>query len=244
MAITQIVLTSGTSWTVPDDFDPNSNTVECIEGGTDGNKGQNGRLASKAPTGGDGGDSGAGGRFQGINNFQVNPGDVCTINIGASAGGSTGHSAPSPKNPTWISKTGSIPTITSDGCSASTASPVGDYGNNGGPAQTGSSNSGSTGGSGKAGGGAGGRNGAGSGATPGAMTVPWDGGIGPGTGGAAGGVGGAASNYGGGGGSGKGGNGPNTAGSNGGAGTQGVIVIRYTPRAQGGTKFRSFIFGM
>lgn len=222
MAITEIILTSGTTWAVPVDFDPNNNTVECIEGGENGGGGSNGLVVGKTSTGGNGGDSGQGGRFEGITNFQVSYGMTCTINIGAA------NAAKTVNNPTWISKTGSIPTTAADGCLAKTGASVGNYGYDGGPTVVGGNNSGSTGGSGKAGGGAGGNAGAASGATPGAMSPAWSG-ASPGTGGTAGGTGGNATNYGAGGGSGKGGNGPSSPGSAGGAGKQGVIVIRYTP---------------
>lgn len=236
MAITQISLTSGTTWTVPSDFDPNSNTVECIEGGQDGTDGHNGSKTQ----GGDGSPGGRGGRFEGINNFQVNPGDVCTISIGAN-GASPGA--------TWISKTGSAPTTASDGCLAQQTGSVGDYGNDAGTPGSGTAHSGATPGVGGIGSGAGGNAGSGSGRTPGSMSPAWDSGIGPGTGGTAGayngGDGGNGTNYGAGGGGGGGGRAGTTgnAGGTKGTGTPGIIVIRYTPRPSGGIQFRAFIWG-
>ena len=241
MAITQIVLTSGTTWTVPADFDPNSNTVECIEGGQTGRGGGTGTKSAGAT----GGRSGQGGRFEGITNFQVSPGDSCTISIGAV---SASHASTATNNPTWISKTGTLPVLSSDGCIASGSAPVGDFGNNGAPGILGNGNSGGTGGAGKNGGGAGGNNGAASGATAGSMSPAWTGGYAPGSGGiynSGSGNGGAGNPYGAGGASGGGGGSGNKPGGTGGVGTQGIIVISYTPYvpASGGISFRASIIG-
>lgn len=244
MTITQIVLTSGTSWTVPDDFDSNNNTIECL---TSGASGANGTNSSKTVAG-DGGNGGNGGVLTGLNNFSATPGTTLTFVVGA---GATAF-----RQATWISNTGVAPTSTSEGVlsSGTIANCIGDYTFNGGgggaggnPPQSGQS------GAGGAGGGAAGNASTGSGKNPGSMSPAWTG-IGPGTGGNGGTGGNSGSdgnpgspgtNYGAGGGGGGGAGNGSHAGGAGGAGAPGVIVIRYTPVApsSGGPQFRAYVIG-
>src|SRR5215467_14464855 len=79
-----ITLTSGTSWTVPANFDPTKNTIECYGGGGGGGMGA---TAAVAPGGGGGG--GGGGAYSSIANLALAPGAVIPISIGA-AGFSNG----------------------------------------------------------------------------------------------------------------------------------------------------------
>lgn len=227
MTITQIVLTSGTSWTVPDDWnnDDVNSTIDALEAGQDG---VHGGAASKS-TQGVGGDGGGGGLLSRVTNFQANPGDTLTINIGA-AGASPGA--------TWLSNTGVAPTSTSEGVKAAASGAVGDETHAG---QAGAPDSGlptpTSGGDG--------------GDASTLFDPGWDG-IAPGTGGAGGpeattngGKGGDGQDgtlYGGGGGGGGGGKAANGSGGAQGLGQQGVIVIRYTPKAtSSGPQFRAYV---
>ena len=76
-----IFLTSGTSWVVPGDFNPNSNTVEVIGGGGGGGTGSGSAVA---PSGG------GGGAYSAISNSALTPGASITYQIGSGGGASVG----------------------------------------------------------------------------------------------------------------------------------------------------------
>jgi hypothetical protein len=67
-----IVLTSGSSWTVPDDWNSANNTVHCIGGGGSGN-------------GNDDGSGGGGGAYSGKSNLTFTPGASVSYNVGLGA---------------------------------------------------------------------------------------------------------------------------------------------------------------
>jgi len=79
-----VTLTSGTSWTVPANFDPTKNTVECYGGGGPG--GQGWSDPSNFIYGGGGG---GGGAYAKGTNLNLTPGTVITISIGAGDGSDT-----------------------------------------------------------------------------------------------------------------------------------------------------------
>ena len=155
-----IIITAGTSVTLPSDWNPTSNTIEVIGGGYSGSYG--------------GGGGGPGGSYAIVNNFG-NPSTSYTISIGP--GGSAATSLQSGSS-TWLSNTGSAPTSTSQGVLATSGagSSIGDttYAGGSGGAGTGTTNKNGGGGggaagptgagnTGSAGGGAGGSGSAGSG---------------------------------------------------------------------------------
>ncbi|HWA31399.1 MAG TPA: hypothetical protein VG867_09880, partial [Rhizomicrobium sp.] len=80
-----IFLTSGSTWTVPSDWDASSATIEAIGAGGNG-------AAGSTTAGGGGGGGGAYAAISAPSN--INPGDVLSIQIGAAGGGpgSTGDS--------------------------------------------------------------------------------------------------------------------------------------------------------
>ncbi|WP_315786581.1 RHS repeat-associated core domain-containing protein [Bradyrhizobium sp. SZCCHNR2011] len=81
---TQIFLTNGSSWTVPDDWNSASNTVEVIGGGGGGGGGSSSSVDEGAGGGG-------GGAYSKITNLPLLPGSVVTYQIGAGgSGGSVG----------------------------------------------------------------------------------------------------------------------------------------------------------
>lgn len=275
-APTVVFLTSGSSWPVPGDWNPYSNSIEVIGGGGGG-------VDGAANQGGSGA-AGGGGAYSKAVNVSMPAGSTVTVSLGAAgtAGGGAGGD-------TFVCNTNTGCTdITSGGVVA------GAKGGSGGSAQTGgsggqtsggvggtknsggdgggaaSAGTGSTGAYGGGGGGAGGLNAAGSSGTAGTASSPSVGGQGDGTsggsGGAAasangaggaggdgtewdpthgsggggagggeggnglnGGAGGASGSYGAGGGGGGSGGKKSTAGGNGAAGNQGLIVITYEP---------------
>ena len=70
--VTRIILTSGTSWTVPADWNSANNVIEAIGGGGGGDNDQG---------------SGGGGEYAAIFNFAASPGTVIPISIGAGGAG-------------------------------------------------------------------------------------------------------------------------------------------------------------
>ena len=75
-----IFLTSGTSWTVPSDWNNAVNTIEVIGGGG-------------GATDGDSGNAGAGGGYSKQSNVSLTPNSMVTVAIGG--GGAGGASGPS-----------------------------------------------------------------------------------------------------------------------------------------------------
>jgi hypothetical protein len=166
-------LTTGTSWTVPADFNSANNNVYIISGGGGGSGSVNaGATLNKA-----GGGGGGGGGFVSISNTSLTPGNSVSYAIGAagagSAGSTTGPSTASSGGTTTFNGTsaaGGGGAITTNAISAATA----------GTAGTGSTFNGGAGGSatfglntangGGGGGGAGGIDGAGVTGTAGTTT--------------------------------------------------------------------------
>ena len=79
---TIIILTSGTSWVPPTDFDSTNNTIEGLGGGGGG-----GKSANSASTGRGGAGGGGGGEYRRIRNFS--PGGSVSFAIGTGGAGST-----------------------------------------------------------------------------------------------------------------------------------------------------------
>lgn len=213
MSAKQVILTSGTNWTVPSDWNNSSNTVECI---------------------GSGSHLGGGGAYAKISNLSLTIGANVSCQLGVDS------SSPSVAS-TWFSATSTVyaagATSATGGAASSCVGTVTYSGGNGasatpyagggaaGPNGAGNNASGGVGGSGDAGHGGAGGNGA-----NGGNGTEW-GSAGSGGGGATNKTGG---NYGGGGGAGGGGAG------NGG---NGVIVITYTPPASPISGSASLTFG-
>lgn len=80
-----IFLTSGTTWTVPSNWNNSNNTIHVIGGGGGGVTGNVGNSGASATGGGGGG----GGAFASVSNVTLTPGSTVTVAIGA--GGSAGN---------------------------------------------------------------------------------------------------------------------------------------------------------
>src|SRR5437867_6399087 len=81
-SITTIFLTSGSTWTVPPDWNSASNTIEVIGGGGGGSGGSSSN---------EGGDGGGGAAYSKITNLALTPGATVTYAVGAGgAGGAPG----------------------------------------------------------------------------------------------------------------------------------------------------------
>lgn len=236
----KVILTSGTTWTVPGDFNKFNNTVEVIGGG-------GGAVNGDPVNGGAGG--GGGGAYARINNFD--PGGSGSIAYTIGAGGSGGTGGDSTFNvSSVIAKGGNPGGINAGGTGGSAASSTGTTkfsGGNGGNGNTVFSvvfGANVTGGGG--GGGAAGKFADGSAGQPGSTSSGGDGGQGDGNQGGLSGqpglewvtVGSGGGGAGGGGslptnaglyGAGGGGGGVNGTFQSSTPGTQGIIVITYTP---------------
>jgi len=90
----QQFITSGVSYTLPSNWNPSNNLVECIGGGGNGNSGASGA--------GPPGNGGPGGGYASVTNLNIAAGTTMTVSSGIAAD-------------TWISSTGSAPTSTSQG---------------------------------------------------------------------------------------------------------------------------------
>lgn len=229
---TTVFLTSGTSWTVPDDWDSTNNTVEVIGGGGNG-----GADVFRIIGGGGGG----GGAYSKVTNVTLTPASVVSYAVGGAAGdtyfcnASTNCGSISGSSVIVGAKGGSSATLNAGGAGGAAASGIGTTkysggaganrtalgggtgGGAAGPGGAGGAGSATTGGTG--GGGAGGAGGA-SGSSPaaGSAGTEWDATHGSGGGGGAhSGISTGASGglYGGGG------------GGTSGAGRQGIIAITY-----------------
>jgi hypothetical protein len=251
-----VVLTSGTSWTVPADWNNAINTIQVIGGG--GGGGSSNGI-------GDGG--GGGGAYSKSVNVALTPGAAVTIRVGAGASDGDGGAA----GDTYLcNSTSNCASISGSAVQVGAKGGVSGLANNGGAGGAASSGvatgtgavktSGGAGGSqvngtqagGGGGGGAGGPNANGGGGTSTGGSAGEPGGAGDGGAGGAGGAapagwGGTGTEIGGGVGSGGGAAGGNASGGGGGggayggggggagrvnaggAGAQGVIVITYTP---------------
>lgn len=251
-----IVLTSGTTWSVPSEWNNANNTIEVVGGGGGGGPGN-----GNSPTAGGGG----GGGYSKVTNLALTPGSSVYIHVG-NGGGEGGAGGD-----TWFSSVNAAPTSASQGVLAkggaaaggaggSSASGVGTTkysgGNGGASGSYGASGGGGGGAAGLHGagasggggsfpgaGGAGGRGDAGSGGSggganaSGGVGTEWDASTGSGGGGGGSssydlqtgycpGPAGSGGQYGSGGGGGA--YGPTADSCAGGSGRQGVIIITYT----------------
>jgi hypothetical protein len=222
--MTTVFLVSGTSWTVPSDWNSAANTVEAIGGGEFGESGADNQFVN-------GGAGGIGAYYCKISNFSATSGNSVPIAIGSNLGTDTKFNTSSLVAPGGGSATTPVGTVQNAGGAGGVDNAAnlngGGGGGAGGPNGVGAAgqntSSGITGGTGDSGhGGTGGTNangsngtefdashgsgGGGSGATAGTGSA-WNGG-----------------NYGAGGGGGDG-----LDGSAGGNGGPGIIVITYTP---------------
>lgn len=248
----QVILTSGTVWTVPSDFNKLNNRVEAIGGGAGGTNG-----SSSSGAGGGAGGKGAGaGAYAFVTNFD--PLGAGTINYVIGTGGASGTDGTDTTfNATTILAKKGLAAGTgglASACIPSATAKSGGSGSNGVAGEAKDDAGTGLGGDAGAGGGAGGSTAAGANAVGmvGGQGDPPVGGLagqngtelsnsGVGSGGGAnggfggslaGGNGGTTGLYGAGGGGGGGGGLLNNVGHSGGAGsagTQGVIIITYTP---------------
>jgi hypothetical protein len=234
-----IFVTAGSTWTVPSDWLSTKNTIEVIGGGGGGSGGGSSSV----------GGGGGGGGYSKFSNFAATPGQVINLAVGGGGGGGTHTVSAGAGGDTWFNSTatvlakgggGGVDATTTAGGAA--ASGIGATKTNGG---AGSGGRVATNGGG--GGGAGGPNGDGGAANVSGAGGAGDAGAG-GAGAANGGNGGAGAEWtasaGGTAGSGGGGGGDSNADghpggnyggggggglklNNGGAGIQGLIVIKY-----------------
>lgn len=94
-ASAQIFLTSGTTWTVPGDWNNSNNVIETIGGGAGGAGG----FTDSSGSGGGGGGGGGAGGYARITNVTLTPGSTVTIAVGTAGTGSPGSATPSNGNP-------------------------------------------------------------------------------------------------------------------------------------------------
>src|SRR5262245_26401859 len=87
--MTVILLTAGTTWIVPSDFNPSNNRVACIGAGGGGGAAEPG-----------GGGAGGGGAYAHVDNIVLQRGD--TINIAIGAGGTGSGQSGTAGGPTWF----------------------------------------------------------------------------------------------------------------------------------------------
>lgn len=203
-----VFLTSGSTWTVPNDWNDNDNTIEVIGGGGGGANG----TAGSGGSGGAGGAGGGGGGYSSATNLDLTPGNSVDISVGSS--GSVGNAG----GDTFFNGTtcgGSTVCATGGGAAS------GSTGGSGGTASVGTGVSGGTGGGGgsASNGGGGGGGGAGAGGPNAAGNNGTAGSGGSGNSGGAGGGGGQGDGTSGGSG-GSGGTAPAGNGGNGGNGTE------------------------
>lgn len=90
----QIFLTSGTSWTVPTDWNNSNNTVEVIGGGGGAGSG----YSDSSGSGGEGAGGGGAGGYSKITNITLVPGATVTYAIGGAGTGGTATSGGLPGN--------------------------------------------------------------------------------------------------------------------------------------------------
>lgn len=76
---TQLVFTSSETWTVPNDWNPYNNTIECTASGNNGAAGGTDGGSSGSVTGGTGG---YGGNYAKISNLNVSPGTGVAVVVG------------------------------------------------------------------------------------------------------------------------------------------------------------------
>jgi hypothetical protein len=134
----QTFLVTGTTWTVPVDWDSSNNTIEVIGGGG----GAGGGFTDATGSGGGGGGGGGGGAYAKATNVSLTPGSTVSISVGAAGGSGVVNTAGTNGGDTYLCNATS-------GCSslADSSVVVGAAGGSGG-----GSGSSSTGGAGGAGG--------------------------------------------------------------------------------------------
>lgn len=233
---TTVLVTAGTTVSIPSDWNIASNTVSVIGAGGGGG----------SPNGSAGGDGGGGGGFSSITNYSTTPGGtvLCQIGVGG-AGAANGTSAATAGTSTWLGSTSTVLAQGAPGQSGA-ALGVGTVKRKGGDGGSGGSTNRAGGGGGAGGNVADGTNGGGTANSNGGAGNPPAGGAGgaggnPPTAGAAGTEFGSAGSGGGGGGSrasnvngangglyGGGGGGGGGGTAVGGDGAQGAIVLVYT----------------
>ncbi len=147
-----VYITSGTSWTVPNDWNDNDNSIEVVGGGGGGANG-----TASSTSGGLGGGGGGGGGYSKITNLDLTPNSSVSLAVGS--GGSVGSAGGS----TYFNGSSCA---SSSVCATGGGGGSGTNGGSGGVASVGSGYSGGNGGSGgaastNAGGGGGGGGGAG-----------------------------------------------------------------------------------
>jgi hypothetical protein len=135
----QTFLTSGTSWTVPIDWNSSNNVIEVIGGGGGGAGG----FADSSGSGGGGGGAGGGGGYSKITNAVLTPGATVTIAVGASGTGGPDSTAGNAGGDTYLCNSTS-------GCTSITDSSVIVGAKGGGLGTPGTSTAGGTGGTGGA----------------------------------------------------------------------------------------------
>jgi hypothetical protein len=90
----QIFLTTGTTWTVPGDWNNTNNSIEAIGGGGGAGSG----FSDSSGSGGEGGGGGGAGGYSKITNVNLVPGATVTVAIGAAGTGGTATAGGLPGN--------------------------------------------------------------------------------------------------------------------------------------------------
>ncbi|HEX5448353.1 MAG TPA: hypothetical protein VFW90_04115 [Candidatus Saccharimonadales bacterium] len=190
---TVVFLTTGTTWQVPNDWNPYNNSIEVIGGGGGGANGASNQGGSGA--------GGAGGAYSKAVNVAMPAGNTVTVKVGVAgtagggAGGDTfvcntnsGCSAITSGGVVAGAKGGTGGSAQTGGTGGQATGGVGSTKNNGGAGAGGGNGSGSSGAYGGGGGGAAGPSAAGNSGTAGTATSASVGGQGDGTSGGAGGM--------------------------------------------------------
>lgn len=202
----QVFITSGTTWTVPNDWVNSNNSIEVIGGGGGGGGG----FQQGTGNGGYAGGGGGGGGYSRANNVTLTPGSVVGVSIGSAGTGGGSSSNGSAGGDTYLCNTSSSCTSITDsavvagakgggagnagtsgaagsgGSGGAAGSGVGSVRKNGGTGGTGGPFSSSTGGGGGGGAGAAGPNADGNNGTTPTNDIHGNGGQGDGTAGGAG----------------------------------------------------------
>ncbi len=178
------ILTSGTTWEVPVDWNSSDNSIFVIGGGGGGANGANGDGSN----GGNSGGGGGGGAISILTNHSLTPSDTIDISIGSGGGiGSAGGDTWFESMGTLLAKGGSGGSGTTGGGGGASGSGVGDTLYSGGAGGNGQSTGGNDGGSGGGGGG-------GAGGASGDGVIGTAGSVGGASNGSNGGTGGAGNN--------------------------------------------------
>ena len=135
----QTFITSGTSWSVPTDWNSTNNTIEVIGGGG----GAGGGFKDSSGSGGGGGGGGGAGGYSRVSNVALTPGSTVTIAVGAAGSGGIESTNGTAGGDTYLCNSTS-------GCTSITDSSVIVGAKGGGLGQAGSATNGGTGGTGGA----------------------------------------------------------------------------------------------